>query len=284
MEHMNHVNQVTAAGPDLWAEAPIQLTGTSPRIAYRTGGGEHGFPVVLLHSLAVDQSTWEPVAEVHGQSHRLVTLDSRGHGSSEAAEESGAGAWARDIVEVLDSAGIDRALLVGVSMGGIQAIAAAAAAPERVAGIVVADSFASLPEEVAAARIHGLSDFASGHSMPEVADKYVRDTFVASGDARGPELVRTAMGSMDRENYLIAVRSCFGADVRAALAQVQVPALVLWGELDEKTPRGLSQAIAAAIPDAQFAAIPGAAHLSHLDQPVIFASLVSRFADNLAGG
>jgi 3-oxoadipate enol-lactonase len=285
---MNHMHQKSpgAALRDspTWAEAPVQMTDSDPRIAYRAGGREQGVPVVLLHSLAADQSTWGPVAEVLEQNHYVITLDSRGHGKSETAHASGPESWALDIIEVLDALSIKRALLVGVSMGGIQAIAAAAAAPERVAGIIVADSFAALPEEVSVARIDGLSSFASQHAMNDVADKYVSDTFVAPGDVRGPELVRQTMGTMDRESYLSAVRACFGADVRPALERVKAPALVLWGELDEKTPRTLSMDIAAAIPDAAFESIPDAAHLSHLDQPAIFASLVSRFAHSLTNG
>jgi pimeloyl-ACP methyl ester carboxylesterase len=258
------------------------MTGATPRIAYRAGGNKQGVPVVLLHSLAADQSTWAPVAEDLEKHHYVITLDSRGHGSSETADASGPEAWALDIVEVLDALNIQSALLVGVSMGGIQAIATAAAAPERVVGIIVADSFASLPEEVASARIDGLSSFASQHSMNDVADQYVKDTFVAAGDVRGPDLMRKSMGTMDRESYLSAVRACFGADVRPVLERVKAPALVLWGELDAKTPRNLSKDIAAGISNAAFESIPRAAHLSHLDQPAIFASLVSRFANSLA--
>jgi pimeloyl-ACP methyl ester carboxylesterase len=285
---MNHMQQkyreVAQTGPGTWAEAPVQMTGSTPRIAYRAGGNEQGVPVVLLHSLAADQTTWAPVAEVLERDHYVITLDSRGHGSSDIADTSGPRAWALDIIDVLDALNIQRALLVGVSMGGIQAIATAAAAPGRVAGIIVADSFAYLPEEVSSARIEGLSGFASQHAMKEVAHKYVNDTFVASGDVRGPELMRKSMGAMERGSYVSAVRACFGADVRPALEQVKAPALVLWGELDEKTPRTLSMDIAAAIPNAAFNSIPHAAHLSHLDQPAIFASLVSRFANSLADG
>jgi 3-oxoadipate enol-lactonase len=282
------MNQMHQKGPGAalrdsptWTAAPARMTDSVPRIAYRAGGKEQGVPIVLLHSLAADQSSWGPVTQELEQNHYVITLDSRGHGKSETAHAPGPESWALDIIEVMDALRIKRALLVGVSMGGIQAIATAAAAPERVAGIIVADSFAALPKEVSVARIDGLSGFASQHAMNDVADRYVSETFVAPGDARGPELVRRAMGTMDRECYLSAVQACFGADVRPALERVKAPALVLWGELDEKTPRILSMEIAAAIPDAAFESIPDAAHLSHLDQPAIFASLVSRFAHSL---
>jgi 3-oxoadipate enol-lactonase len=82
-------------------------------------------------------------------------------------------------------------------------------------------------------------------------------------------------------DYRIAVTACFGADVSKALGRVLAPTLVLWGELDAKTPRDLSEAIAAGIAGANLRTVPGAAHLSHLDQPTRFAELVSDFVKNL---
>ena len=278
---MNHTTKAREPQICSWSRAETRLTSTTPRISFRAAGRDEELPLVLLHSMAVDQSTWGPAIQFLENRHRVVTLDTRGHGASGSADQAHPQDWAGDIVAVLDALGIDTAVLVGVSMGGIQAIATAAAAPNRVAGIVVADSFAALPAQTAAARIDGLTEYASIHSMDEVATKYVEDTFLADADTRGPELVRTAMEAMTPHDYQIAVRACFGADVRADLDRVQAPTLVLWGEQDTKTPRPLSETIAAGIAEARLQTIPGAAHLSHLDQPGHFASLVSDFVADL---
>jgi 3-oxoadipate enol-lactonase len=164
-------------------------------------------------------------------------------------------------------------------MGGIQAIATAASAPDRVAGIVVADSFAALPEAVSAARIRDMTSYADTHSMDDVARAYVEATLLGYG--RGPELVHTAMAAMTHDDYRIAVTACFGADVRDALDHINAPTLVLWGELDAKTPRALSEAIIARIAGARLSTIPEAAHLSHLDQPAVFAEHLRDFVDDL---
>ena len=282
---MTRSNRAATGDVCRWSQTQTRFTGGVPRIAYRaamhpvSGDTSPNPPLVLLHSLAVDQSTWAPVAEILDRDHRVITIDTRGHGDSASAGSAGPAEWSADIISVLDALEIDKALLVGVSMGGIQAGAAAAAAAERVTGIVVADSFAALPAKISAARIAGLSEYAATHPMDQVADKYVDDTFVAAhADARGRELVRRSISAMGHGDYLCAVAACFGADIRAELANVVVPALVLWGELDQKTPRALSEAIATGIPEAHLKVVPGAAHLSHLDQPEVFASLVSEFA------
>jgi pimeloyl-ACP methyl ester carboxylesterase len=269
--------------PDPWSPGGSWTTKTSPRIAFTTTEkrADGGTPLLLLHSLAVDQTTWGPVLEQLERTRQVITLDTRGHGASDSAADSGPRVWAEDIVAVLDTLAISQAVLVGVSMGGIQAIATAASAPDRVAGIVVADSFAALPEAVSAARIHDMTSYADAHSMDEVARVYVETTFLDSGDSRGAELVHTAMAAMTHDDYRIAVTACFGADVRDALDRVSAPTLVLWGALDAKTPRALSEAIVARIAGARLSTIPGAAHLSHLDQPALFAEHVRDFVDDL---
>lgn len=236
---------------------------------------------MLLHSLAVDQSTWGPViAQLEG-SYRLVTLDTRGHGKSESSTESGPEQWVVDVVAVLDALTISRAVLVGVSMGGIQAIATAAAVPDRVAGIVVADSFAVLPEAISAARIEDMTSYAASHSMDDVARTYIEATLRAAAVSPAAELVHTAMAAMSREDYTTAVAAVFSADVSPALPRITAPTLVLWGEHDAKTPRALSESIVGGIAGADLGTIPGAAHLSHLDQPGPFAQLVTDFVRNL---
>ena len=264
--------------------APIRTVAASPggpALAYADTGPDGPDAVVLLHSLGTDHRMWADQIAALRDRHRVIVPDCRGHGGSAWAGPAGVDAWVADLDRVLDAAGTERAALAGVSLGGIQAIAYAAARPDRVRSVVIADSFAELPAEVAEAKIAGLAGQAETEGMAAVADSYVADTFTLDPPPAGAERVRAAIAGMDVSAYTASVRACFGARVGDRLAAVRAPALVLWGDADAKTPRALSERIAAGVPGAELREIPGAGHLSNLENPAAFTRAV---ADFLSGG
>lgn len=264
------------------SRAPLLRTETTPVIAYRTFGNPEDPAVVLLHSLTTDHMSWEQTASYLLDAGLFLILpDARGHGASDRTGVAKPGDWSADVLRVLDRLGLERCALVGVSMGGIAAIATAAAAPTRVRGIVVADSFLVLEEEVALARIQGMTDYATHHSMRAVADQYLRDTFAESVPSGAQEPVHRAISEMEPADYTAAVRSCFTANVSAEADAVVCPVLVLWGSEDAKTPLECSQAIAQSLTRSRFREIPGAGHLSHMDSPMAFSTAVTDFIMDL---
>lgn len=252
---------------------------SAPRLAYHRAGIAGAPVVVLLHSLGASGAAWAGVIGELAGTYSLLVPDLRGHGRSEPADVSDVAEWAEDLERVLGHAGIppeQRVALVGVSLGGIQAMVFAATHPERVSALVVADSFAALPAEVAAQRIATQTQQAASLPMIEVAERYVGATF-ADPASRGAEIVRDAIAAIDPASYAAAVRTCFGADVRHLLARVAAPALVLWGDRDDKTPRPLSESIAAGIAGSRLDVVPDAGHLAPLDNPAAFSRLVADF-------
>jgi len=233
--------------------------------------------VALLHSLGTDHHIWLPQVTVLGRRHRVLAPDTRGHGSSDRGGRVSVEDWVADLDSVLDAAGVEEAALVGVSQGGIQAVAYAAAHPERVAAMVVADSFVELEPAVASRKVEQLSEQANQQGMVAVAESYVHDTFDPAAIPSGAEQVREAIASMAAEDYVAAVSTCFRVNISDRLASVRVPTLVLWGAHDHKTPRVLSEQIAAGIAGAELKEVPNAGHLSNVDNPEGFTDLVERF-------
>lgn len=234
---------------------------------------------MLLHSLGADGHMWNEVARALAGDRRVVVPDSRGHGRSPAGAAS-VDTWTDDLAALLDAADADRVSLVGVSLGGIQAIAFAAAHPTRVRALVVADSFVALPPELARAKIDSLAGAARETLMSTVADRYVADTFVEPVPA-GAQAVRRALAGMDPTSYIDAVTACFGVQITHLLADVQAPTLVLWGDRDEKTPAALSTVIHHGIRGSRFATVPDAGHLSNVDNPEAFVRLVGAFLNEV---
>lgn len=251
---------------------------TGRPLAHETWGDGIGTPVVLLHSLGADRTMWQPCRAGLAR-HRLIAVDSAGHGQSVglAAGAIDLDRWMSDLDTLLSGEpSAASVVLVGVSMGGIQALAYAARRPDRVAAVVVADSFAALPRAVAETKIADQRRLVTEMTMASVAEAYVTATF-ANPTSAGAELVRRSLSAMDRCDFLASVRAAFDVDIVSSLPHVQAPTLVLWGDRDTKTPRELSESIAAGVPDARLQEIPDAGHLSNLDNPEAFARAVDDF-------
>jgi len=250
------------------------------RLAYRDVGVAGGEVLVLLHSLGVDGTMWEPCAARLTDSFRVIVPDSRGHGASGPSPQTSVGLWAEDIATVLDHAGARNSLVAGVSMGGIQALAYAAAYPGSLRGLVVADSFASLPAEIAMAKIASFTAQARTTPMAEVAAAYVADTLLEPVSPAA-DAVRRAMAGVDADSFAAAVDACFGVQIDDRLSDVTVPVRVLWGEHDAKTPRTLSESIVRQLELATLDVVPGAGHLSNVDNPAGFATELREFSGAL---
>jgi 3-oxoadipate enol-lactonase len=246
-------------------------------LAYREQGSPERPAMVLLHSLGADGHMWDGCLEHLTDVHRVVVPDLRGHGASGPSAKASVDQWVDDLRDVLEAAEAEPAVLVGVSLGGIQAIAFAAEHPQLVAALVVADTFVALPPDVADAKIRTLGGQAAQLPMRAVADQYVVDTFQEPLPA-GAETVRRALSGMDADSYIAAVDACFGVQIADRLARVQAPTLVLWGDRDTKTPRPLAEEIVAGIDGARFAVVPDAGHLSNIDNPAAFSAAVAAFS------
>jgi 3-oxoadipate enol-lactonase len=242
-----------------------------------TGDARSERAVLALHSLGADHRIWSSQIELLRPHTRVLAADCRGHGRSGWSGQVALEDWAADIDAVLDHAGIDVADLLGISMGGLQAVHYAASRPERVGLLVLADTFLGLAEEVAAAKLDGSAGEAGRLGMERYAERYVAQTILTEPYGRGAAHLRDAIARMSPEAYASSARACFEADVREDAARVRTSTLVLWGERDEKTPRELSEELARHVPRSELKTAPGAGHLSNLDNPAAFNELVAGF-------
>lgn len=244
------------------------------RLAFSEAGPRDAPVVVLLHSLGTDGRIWFGQVTALEDGHHVLIPDTRGHGRSAGGETADLDAWVADLRDLLDAAAVDRASLVGLSMGGVQALAFAARHADRVDSLLLADTFAQLPPDIAAAKIDQLGGQVRELGMPAMAEAYVRDTFTQKPLPESAAVVRNAIANMSPDAYLAAVRACFSARLDDELEHVQAPALVAWGTRDAKAPRSLSDALVAGLPSARLAEIPAAGHLSPLENPAGFNALM----------
>lgn len=254
--------------------------------AEETGDGP---PVVLLHAGIADAEMWDPQwASLAAAGHRVVRCDLPGFGRTPL--ERGPVSPAGEVVALLDARGIDRAALVGASMGGLVALEAAIARPERVRALVLAD--APLPDHEFSATVtegwEAEEDALERGDVDAAVEACLR-LWVDGPSRRSDEVdpgLRATVGAMQRQAF--GLQLAVGEDsedvplvpdVPERLGEVRAPALVIAGELDVVDFREIADRLARELPGAAGGArtIAGAAHLPSLERPSDFDALVVPF-------
>lgn len=248
------------------------------RLNYRDTG--KGDPLLLLHAFPLSGRMWD------GQIGRLgpwrcLVPDLSGFGASEPAAVNRMSSFARDAVALLDHLGIERAVLMGLSMGGYAALAFAEAFSERLRGLILADTRAGADSPEARER-----RLAGAQEVLEKGSGFLPDALVpkllgATTRASNPglvEQVRQWVAEAPPAGVAAAQRGmAMRPDRTSVIPRIAAPTLVIVGEEDELTPPAESRIMASAIPGAELAVVPGAGHLSNLEQPEAFNRVVSGF-------
>jgi pimeloyl-ACP methyl ester carboxylesterase len=264
-------------------------TVATPSVATHYVRRGEGPPLVFVHGAIMDHRMWAPQLDALAEEFTVVAYDVRGHGltGGSPAERYSMDRYAADLDALLSALGVERSVLVGLSMGGAIAQVYAATYPERVAGVVLADTFTPAPTGLAGRFLFAnlqlfalLSPFVSYRRLNAV-QLWVGDRLVpgVGGDGEtirrlvdtGPELSPAEFRKVVR-SLVAFVRSDFD------VARVEAPALVLHGEHVPAVLSAYSSYMAHALPDAEYAVVPGAGHASNLDSPVEFTERVRRFA------
>lgn len=226
---------------------------------FYAASGEVGPTVVLIHGAGGNHLHWPPSLRTLPGA-RVCALDLPGHGRSGGAGRKEIGEYAADVVGLLDGLGVERAVLIGHSMGGAIAQSLALTYPERAAGLVLVGTGARL--RVAPAILDGIrQDF---HSVVRLITEW------AWGQGTDPALVekgRELMEEVDPEVLLGDFLACDRFDVREQAAQIAAPTLVITGSEDRMTPPRFGEWLAEHIPAARFLLIEGAGHMVALEKP-----------------
>jgi pimeloyl-ACP methyl ester carboxylesterase len=234
-------------------------------------------PLVLLHPFPLDAGFWSAVTPALADDRAVAALEFPGLGTAPPVEHPSVDGFADAVAETIAAMPGGRAAVCGLSLGGYAALALAARHPERVAGLVLADTRAE-PDTPEARR--GRLDSAArvrAEGAGGFLDEFV-PRLVAPGDRASMHAARAIADAQEPEAIARALEALGGrADRRPDLPAMAVPALVIVGSQDGLTPPALSETMAAALPDAGLLVIDGAGHLTALERPDEFAAAVRAF-------
>jgi pimeloyl-ACP methyl ester carboxylesterase len=247
-------------------------------IAYRRVG--QGPPLVFVHGAASDSRLWRPQLDALADEFTVVAWDEPGAGrSSDVPADFRLPDYAHCLAALIEELGLGPAHVAGLSWGGTVALELYRHRPELVATLILVDTYAgwkgSLPEEEVRARVAGLREIlARGR---EEFDPTLPGLFAGEPPAEFVPLleeVATAVRPDSLETQLLVMAE---ADLCDVLPTIAVPALLVWGELDARSPLGVARQFEQAIPNAQLVVIPDCGHVSNLEQPARFNEAVREF-------
>lgn len=232
--------------------------------------------LVLIHGAGEDRRMWDRQVAALGAAHRVLAVDLPGRGERlDVPAARTLADRARDVLAQMDAAGMDRAVVVGHSMGGAVALLLALDHPARVAGLVLVCTGARLrmhPDFVERARRRAEgAEPAEGPTIP--LDLTVAPC-IAPDDLRFAAARATGVPPATVYADFLATD---GFDVRDRLGAVQVPTLVVGGDQDRMTPPRFSEYLAAGIPGARLVILSGCGHRPFVERTAAFDQALAGF-------
>jgi pimeloyl-ACP methyl ester carboxylesterase len=244
---------------------------------YYCESGAGSPPMVFVHGWTCDHSYFSPQIDHFQGHHRVVGLDLRGHGASDAPEgDYSMAGLADDVAFLCGELGIHGAVVVGHSMGAVISTQLAASHPEVVSALVLVDpATIGAPNEVVAA----FADSMAGPDGVEVRRSFVAARlFAPTDDPAVKERVLAEMLRVDGRVAAACMRGLGDWDGLAALAKVRVPTLVIHADRPLNEP----DALAALCPTLVNAHTPGVGHFNQLLAPAEVNRLIEGFIGELA--
>lgn len=239
-------------------------------------GPEDGPVVVFSGSLGSDHRMWVPqVKPLVDKGFRVVRYDTRGHGASAvppgpySLDDLGG-----DLIALFDAYGVERAHVVGLSLGGMTGMWLGIHAADRVESLVLCCTSAKLgPPKMWADRAKTVRENGTG----SVAEAGVSRWVTAGYAAAHPEQVaylREMIADVPAEGYAASCAAIEHMDLVDDLPKIEARTLVIAGADDPATPVEHAEVIAGGIPDARLAVVEDAAHLGSFEQPERFTALI----------
>lgn len=246
-------------------------------------GSDDREAVVLLHSLALDAGVWQSVVPLLESQFRVVALDLRGHGNSPRSVEFTIEDLADDVAETVASIGVDRATVVGLSLGGCVAQSVAVRHPGSVHSLVLADTTAWYGVDALEAW-EGRADRARQQGLESLADfqleRWFSDSFRLGNGPLCDRLLATFRAN-DVDAYAAACRALGRYDGRGDVESIGVPTEIVVGEHDGATPPSDAHDLGARISDSNVTVLPDAKHLTALECPDSLAKAIKRAFDRV---
>ena len=257
---------------------------TDGLISYSESG--EGPAIVLLHAFPLNGRMWEPQIEFLQGNHRVVTPDYPGFGrSSRAPAQPDVRYYAGCVQRLVENLGLESFVLGGISMGGYVAFQCLGLFPERISGLILADTRADADTEEARETRTKTARHVAEEGV-EVLIELQMERLLAPRTIENNEAVVEEVRAMIRESSPDGVVGALGAmrdrpDATPLLPDIKIPTLVIGGEEDSISSPDVMGEMARKIPDSRHVVVPGVGHLSNLEAPEEFDAALRDFLEEI---
>lgn len=260
----------------------VRLNGVT--LHHQLIGGPAGRPtLVFVNSLGTDFRIWRDVVVRLAGDFSILTYDKRGHGLSETGDTPYTmKLLADDLAALLDHLRIRRAVICGVSVGGMIAQQLYALRPDLVEALVLCDTLGKIGDDAFWDRRIGMIE---ANGLDAVADTILERWFTKSFRQPGnPDYIghRTMFVRQPEDGYLATCVALKHADLSGLAPRIRVPTICVVGDEDGSTPAAAVADFARSIPGARFELIKACGHLPSVEQPEMLTAIMRAFLSLLA--
>lgn len=247
------------------------------RIYWRLDGRADRPVIVLVNSLGTELAMWDPVVPLLQDAYRVLRLDTRGHGASDTTPgDYSLALLGSDVLAVMDAAGVAKAALCGLSLGGMIGQWLALNHADRLTHLVLCNTSPGMPAAPWAERARLVREKGMAGIVDLVMERFFSPRFRASGSPLF-DATRAAFLRLDPEGYAACCAAIRDMDIADKIGAIRLPTLVINGREDAATPpSGHGDVIAHAIPGARSVMLE-AGHISALETPRAFAAALRGF-------
>ncbi len=241
--------------------------------------------LVFLHGIGGDHRAFAGQLEHFAAGARAIAWDMPGYGASQPLERMTFAGLAQALLALLDARRVERAVVVGHSMGGMVAQELVASFPDRVAALVL---YATTPafgasgsdwqRQFLESRLRPLDE---GKTPADLAPALVAGIVGDEPDPKGVAQAVECMSAIESDAYRAALHCLVTFDRRDSLGAIRCPTLALAGERDRVASPAIVERMAQAIPKASYRVLPGAGHLANLERPAAFDAALQEFLTGL---
>jgi pimeloyl-ACP methyl ester carboxylesterase len=239
-----------------------------------------GPPLVFVHGAAFDSRMWRPQVAALADEFTAIAWDEPGAGrSSDVPADFALADYAMCLAALIGALDLGPAHVAGLSWGGTVALELYRHHPELVATLILVDTYAgwkgSLPEAEVRARVAGVRQMLA---VPDhLFDPTLAGLFAGDPPTEFVPLLGTMAADVRPDSMRAALLVMAETDQRDLLPHIAVPTLLIWGELDARSPVSVAHQFEHAIPSAKLVVISDAGHVSNLEQPELFNDAVREF-------
>jgi pimeloyl-ACP methyl ester carboxylesterase len=250
---------------------------------------EHGEgkPIFLLHAFPLSRAMWQPqIATLKSERLRIIAPDLRGFGETHNFSDINTMEdMARDVAELFGALNIERAIVIGLSMGGYVTFELLKNFPEKIAGLVLCDTHAGADSDETHESRFNLIEKIEKEGAQALIDDLLPKLICENTKQNKKELVEKIAEMFRSANPKAVIAALRGmakrADNNALLDQISVPTLLIFGAEDKITNLEMAEKMRNKIPDSQLSVIENAGHFSNLEQPEVCNSRLIDFINTV---